>query len=75
MRTVTIALDEQTLEAGREYASAHHTSLNSLIRELLRRTVVRESRATWADEFLELAAKAGGNSKGRQWKRKDLYRA
>jgi plasmid stability protein len=75
MRNVTIALDEQTLAAGREYASAHHTSLNSLIRELLQRTVVRESRATWADEFLELAAKAGGDSQGRQWKRKDLYRA
>jgi hypothetical protein len=28
MRNVTIALDEQTLEAGREYASAHHTSLS-----------------------------------------------
>jgi len=74
MRNVTIALDEQTLEAGREYASAHHTSLNNLIRELLRRTVVGKSRATWADEFLELAAKSGGDSHGRRWKREDLYR-
>lgn len=74
MKNVTIALDEQTLEAGREYASAHHTSLNNLIRDLLRRTVVRKSRAAWADEFLDLAAKAGGDSHGRSWKREDLYR-
>ena len=74
MKNVTIAIDEQTLTAGREYARAHHTSLNKLIRDLLRRTVVRDSRATWADEFLELAEKAGGDSRGRRWKREDLYR-
>lgn len=74
MKNVTLAIDERTLEAGRAYARAHHTSLNSLIRELLKRTVVRESRQTWADEFLALAAKAGGNSRGKAWKREDLYR-
>jgi len=75
MKNVTIALDERILEASRVYASAHHTSLNNLIRELLQRTVVRKSQTAWADEFLELAAKAGGNSHGRRWKREDLYRA
>jgi plasmid stability protein len=74
MKNVTIAIDEQTLKAGRQYANAHHTSLNALIREILRRTVLLESQRTWADEFLELAAKAGGDSRGRRWKREDLYR-
>lgn len=74
MKNVTIAIDEQTLEAGRAYARAHHTSLNRMIRDLLRRTVLKESRATWADEFLKLAAEAGGDSRGRKWKREDLYR-
>ena len=74
MKNVTIAIDEQTLEAGRKYAHAHHTSLNGLIRELLQRTVVRESQATWADDFLELADKAGGDSHGQRWKRAELYR-
>ena len=74
MKNVTIAINEQTLKACREYASAHHTTLNGLIRELLSRTVVRESQATWADEFLELAKKAGGDSRGRKWRRKELYR-
>ena len=75
MKNVTIAIDEQTLAAGREYARAHRTSLNHIIRELLERTVISSARASWADEFLALAAKAGGNSGGRKWKREDLYRA
>jgi hypothetical protein len=74
MKNVTITMDEQTLRAGREYASAHHTSFNSLIRDLLRRTVVREAQVTWAEDFLKLAAKAGGDSHGRAWKREDLHR-
>ena len=74
MKNVTLSIDEATLEAGREYARAHHTSLNQMIRELLRRAVVRESRATWADEFLEAAARAGGDSRGKKWTREDLYR-
>ena len=74
MKNVTIAIDEETLEAGREYARAHHTTLNGMIRELLRRTVINDSRATWADEFLELAETAGGDSKGKKWKREDLHR-
>ena len=75
MKNVTIAIDEETLAASREYARAHHTSLNNMIRDLLERTVVTEARATWADEFLELAVKAGGDSHGKKWKREDLYRA
>ena len=75
MKNVTLAIDEQTLAAGREYARAHHTSLNNMIRQMLKRMVVREARANWADEFLAVAAKAGGDSHGRKWKREDLYRA
>ena len=75
MKNVTLAIDEHTLMAGREYARAHHTSLNNMIRQLLKRTVVREARASWADEFLGLGLKAGGDSRGKKWKREDLYRA
>lgn len=48
MKNVTLAIDEKLLDAGRAYARAHNTSLNNLIRESLRRTVVKETRATWA---------------------------
>ena len=75
MKNVTLAIDEATLAAGREYARAHHTSFNNMIRQLLKRTVVRETQAIWADEYLALASKAGGNSRGKTWNREDLHRA
>jgi len=71
MKNVTIALDEKLLDAGRAYASAHNTSLNDLIRESLRRTVVR---ATWAGKFLAVADKVHGYSRGTKLKREKLYR-
>lgn len=74
MKNVTIALDEDVLKAGREYARAHHTSLNNLIRRLLERTVMRRQEEGAWDRFFELADKAGGDSKGKRWKREDLYR-
>lgn len=74
MKNVTLAIDEKLLEAGRAYARAHNTSLNKLIRESLHRTVVKETRATWASEFLEVADKVHGDSCGATWKREDLYR-
>lgn len=74
MKNVTIAIDEKLLDAGRAYARAHNTSLNNIIRESLRRTVVKETRATWAGEFLDVADKVRGDSRGKKWKREDLYR-
>lgn len=40
MKNITLALDEQTLAAGRAYAQRHGTTLNSLVRDLLRRATV-----------------------------------
>lgn len=74
MKNVTLAIDEKLLDAGRAYARAHNTSLNNLIRESLRRTVVKETRATWAGEFLNVTDKVWGNTRGIKWKREDLYR-
>jgi hypothetical protein len=74
VKNVTIAIDAQTLAASREYARAHHTSLNTMIRELLERTVAQGAGGRWAEEFLAVGARAGGDSCGKTWKRKDLYR-
>jgi uncharacterized protein (DUF4415 family) len=35
MKNITLALDDETLEAGRAYAERHQTTLNALVRELL----------------------------------------
>lgn len=72
MKNITLSLDEKLLEAGREYAKAHNTSLNSLIRELLAQAVLPAS-ADWVEEMLHLMNRAKGNSQGKKWTREDIY--
>lgn len=73
MKNVTLALDEDILEAGREYARQHRTSLNRLIRKLLEQTVAPPPSSSGLAEFLRLAKKANGHSRGWKWRRTDLY--
>ncbi|MEN8245978.1 MAG: DUF6364 family protein [Thermodesulfobacteriota bacterium] len=72
MPNITISLNEDLLKSGRRYAEKHQTSLNALIRRLLDQTVNIESTA-WLEECFNLMDRAGGDSKGRPWKREDLY--
>ena len=72
MPNITLSLDEDILRAGREYARKHNTSLNNLVRRLLRQTVSRES-TEWLEECFRIMDKAGGNSRGRKWTREGLY--
>jgi hypothetical protein len=74
MKNITLALDEQTIKAGREYAKKHNLTLNSLIRRLLRQTVSHGSH-DWVDEAFALMDKAKVSAPIRKWKRRDLYRA
>lgn len=73
MKNVTLSIDEETLKAGRDYAKKHNMSLNALIRKLLKQSVVKSS-TQWLTESFELMDKAKASSKGKTWKREDLYR-
>lgn len=72
MKNITLALDEVILAAGRGYAERHHTTLNRLVRDLLARTVVQD-RATAVAELFRRMDAAGGDGRGWQWRREDLY--
>ena len=72
MKNITLALDEETLEAGRTYASRHETTLNALVRQLLVRTVVAD-RSAVVTEMFRLMDVYPGNSHGRRWTREELY--
>ena len=72
MKNITLALDEQTLEAGRSYAQRHQTTLNALVRELLVKTVLADREAA-VREMFRLMDAYPGNSEGRRWTREDLY--
>ncbi len=73
MRNITLSIDEETLEAGREYARRHNMSFNSLVRRLLEQTV-KKSSGHWLDESFALMDRARADSGGERWERKDLYR-
>jgi hypothetical protein len=72
MANVTISIDEELLKEGRRYANMHGTSLNSLIRQLLSKTVTAASN-DWLEECFRLMDRAKGDSKGEKWNREDLY--
>ena len=72
MKNITLSIDEETLDAGREYAQRHQTTLNGLVRELLVKTVLADKKAGVSEMFRLMDAHPG-NSQGRHWTREDLY--
>jgi len=72
MKNITLALDEETLDAGRAYAQRHQTTLNALVRELLVKTVVANKEAAVREMFRLMDAHPG-HSRGQRWTREDLY--
>lgn len=72
MKNITLALDEETLDAGRAYAQRHQITLNALIRDLLAKTVVADRQAA-VREMFRLMDTHPGHSQGQRWTREDLY--
>ena len=72
VKNITLALDEATLHAGRAYAQRHQITLNTLVRELLVKTVVADRQAAVREMFRLMDAHPG-NSQGQRWAREELY--
>ena len=72
MKNITISIEDETLEAGRRYATERGMSLNSLIRQILKSTIANDS-VNWLEECFVLMDRARADSKGRKWKREELY--
>ncbi len=72
MKNITLALDEEILEAGRVYARNHQTTLNALVRELLAKAVVSDRQGA-VSELFRLMDAHPGNSRGQRWTREELY--
>lgn len=73
MPNVTLSMDDELIEKGREYARRHGMSFNSLIRDLLRRRIIQET--DWVEESFRVMDTAEGHSGGQRWSREDLYDA
>jgi plasmid stability protein len=72
MSNVTLSIPEDLIKQGRNYARRHATSLNALIRELLRTTVARNEKG-WLDEAFRIADKQKLSVRPHSWKREDAY--
>jgi hypothetical protein len=72
MPNITISIDEKLLKSGRQYAQKHQTSVNALVRRLLEQTVKGDSMQ-WLDECFALMDRVNASSRGKRWKREDLY--
>jgi plasmid stability protein len=73
VRNVTLTMDDELIEKGREYARRHGISFNALIRDLLRKRITQES--DWVGESFRAMDAAGGRSGGRRFGRDELYDA
>ncbi len=73
MKNITLALDEKIIKKGRKYASKHNLTLNSLVRELLEKTVEEDSQ-NWLEESFRLMDQVKLPKTAKKWKRQDLYR-
>lgn len=55
-RNITLSLPADLIRSAKVYAAEHDTTINALVRELLREALARESRAAAAaDRLLALA--------------------
>lgn len=73
MKNITLSIDEDVLEAGREYARSHDISFNVLVRKLIEQTVLPQ-RDAWLTDTFSLLDRADASSDGRSWTRDELYR-
>jgi hypothetical protein len=72
MKNLTLAIDEATLTASREYAKRHNTTLNQLVRDLLQHTVAQDQQGG-VEELLRFFREHAGNSGDWKWDREELY--
>jgi hypothetical protein len=62
---ITLSADTELVKKGREYAKAHSTSLNQLIRDYLLRLTGGVEADIAADEFVHIAITMPGKSDGK----------
>jgi hypothetical protein len=72
MKNVTISIDDRLLQSSREYAHRQKTSLNTMIRNYLE-TVSSNPSNSWIAECFALMDRHPVSSKGKTWRREELY--
>ena len=72
MPNITMAIEKPLLEKARAYTRRQHTTVNALVRDLLRQTVApRED--DWTEKLFREMDAVNARSNGKRWPREDLY--
>lgn len=72
MKNVTLSISEELLVKSREYAKKHGTTLNQMIRDLLKRYVEKE-KGSIVGSILDHSKATAVSGKGYKWNRNDAY--
>jgi plasmid stability protein len=72
MKNITLSIPEELIRKGREYASRHGTTLNALIRQLLKNAVQAEKKSK-GKPILDEMMKLQSPQKTISWNRDELY--
>lgn len=72
MKNITLSMPEDLIKLGREYAAKHGTTLNEMIRELLRKRVINETDHP-IERLIEHAEKLKIKKSSWKWNREEVY--
>ena len=72
MKNITLSIPKDLIKQGREYATKHGTTLNALIRKLLKSTV-QSGHQTKAPQILNEMEKLKSPQDSISWKREEVY--
>jgi plasmid stability protein len=72
MKNITLSLPDELLDQSRAYAQRHGTSLNELVRHLLR-LQVHFQQDNPLDQFVRLTQEFSVDTKSIKWTRDELY--
>jgi metal-responsive CopG/Arc/MetJ family transcriptional regulator len=70
MKNVTLSIPEELLAMSREYAARHQTTLNQLVRDMLKKVVQQKNPV---DSLLEKSEQFAVNTKGSSFNRDEIY--
>ena len=72
MKNITLSIPDELIKQGREYAVKHGTTLNALIRKLLKSTVEGGQQTKVKQIIIEMQ-QLKSPKKSINWNREDLY--
>ena len=73
MKNITLSIPEDLLAKSRDYAKAHGTTLNQMVRDLLKRNVTVHHSGSVAQSIIAHTEKTAVSMKGYKWNRDDAY--